>query len=207
MISFIYFDVGGVAMLDFSGTNKWELLKKEMGVNESNNTAWENVWNRYKDEVCVNKDVDTLVPLFREAGFNLPKDYSMLESFINLFEKNESIWSVMESTKSKYRVGLLTNMYPRLLDELFFRKLIPPKEWWEIIVDSSEVGLQKPDKSIYELAQQRADAKVEEILFVENTSENLQAAKDAGWQTFAYDSTNPQWSSDILMGILNSNNF
>lgn len=37
MISFIYFDVGGVAMLDFSGTNKWELLKKEIGVNKTNN--------------------------------------------------------------------------------------------------------------------------------------------------------------------------
>lgn len=206
MISFIYFDVGGVAMLDFSGTNKWELLKKEMGVNKTNSVTWENVWSLYKNEVCVNKDVDTLLPLFQEAGFDLPKDYSMLESFINLFEKNESIWSVMESAKSKYRVGLLTNMYPRLLDELFFRKLIPPKEWWEIIVDSSEVGLQKPDKKIFEIAQQRADAKVEEILFVENTSEHLQAAKDAGWQTFAYNSTLPKESSKKLMELLGSSN-
>ncbi len=205
MISFIYFDVGGVAMLDFSGTNKWELLKKEMGVNKANNATWENVWSLHKNEVCVNKDVDTLVPLFREAGFDLPKDYSMLESFINLFEKNETIWSVMESAKRKYRVGLLTNMYPRLLDELFSRKLIPPKEWWEIIIDSSEVGLQKPDKKIFEIAQQRAGVNGNEILFVENSPEHVQGARNFGWQTFAYDSSLPKESSKKLMELLDSN--
>lgn len=205
MISFIYFDVGGVAMLDFSGTNKWEVLKTEMGVNGENGEAWENVWNKFKNEVSVNRDVDTLVPMFREAGFDLPKDYSMLDSFINLFEKNPSMWPVIERVISRQRLGLLTNMYPRLLNELFSRELIPSKESWEIIIDSSEVGLQKPDRRIYELAQQRAGVKGEEILFVENSPENLQAAKDFGWQTFAYDSSAPKESSKNLLELLSSN--
>lgn len=32
MIKFIYFDVGGVAIRDFNGTDKWENLKKELGI-------------------------------------------------------------------------------------------------------------------------------------------------------------------------------
>ncbi len=207
MISFIYFDVGGVAMLDFSGTNKWELLKKEMGVNNANNATWENVWSLHKNEVCVNKDVDTLVPLFREAGFDLPTSYSLLDSFINLFEINPDIGPVVERATYNYRVGLLTNMYPRMLPKLFELELIPPKETWEIIIDSSAVGLQKPDKRIFELAQQKAGVKADEILFVENTSENLQAAKDFGWKTFAYDSQTPNESSRELMNFLDKNNF
>ena len=155
MISFIYFDVGGVAMLDFSGTNEWELLKKEMGVNKTNNAAWENVWRRYKNEVCIDRDVDSLVPIFRdEVRLDLPEDYSLLNGFINRFKKNTSLWPVIEYAISRYRIGLLTNMYPRMLSELFTRKLLLPKETWEIILDSSEIGFQKPDKRIYEIAQQ-----------------------------------------------------
>lgn len=207
MISFIYFDVGGVAMHDFSGTNNWELLKKGMGVTATNNMAWENVWSKYKNKVCVDRDVDTLVPLFREAGFNLPTSYSLLDSFINLFEMNPDIEPVVERAIHHYRVGLLTNMYPRMLPKLFERKLLLPIETWEIIIDSSVVGLQKPDKKIFELAQQKAGVNADEILFVENTSEHLQAAKDFGWKTFAYDPQTAKESSRQLMNVLNKNNF
>lgn len=30
MIKFVYFDVGGVTIKDFSGTDKWEVLEKEI---------------------------------------------------------------------------------------------------------------------------------------------------------------------------------
>lgn len=208
MISFIYFDVGGVAMLDFSGTNKWEELKKEMGVNEDNNAAWEHVWSRYKNKVCLDCDVDSLVPLFRsEVGLDLPENYSLLNSFIKRFTVNTSIWPVVDAVAKKYRIGLLTNMYPRMLSTLFEQKLIPPKEKWEIILDSSEIGFQKPDKRLYEIAQQVSGVKNEEILFIENSLEHLQAAQDFGWQTFAYDSQTPNESSRELMNFLNKNNF
>ncbi len=206
MISFIYFDVGGVAMLDFSGTNKWEELKKEMGVNEDNNAAWEHVWSRYKNKVCLDCDVDSLVPLFRsEVGLDLPENYSLLNSFIKRFTVNTSIWPVVDAVAKKYRIGLLTNMYPRMLSTLFEQKLIPPKEKWEIILDSSEIGFQKPDKRLYEIAQQVSGVKNEEILFIENSLEHLQAAQDFGWQTFAYDSQTPNESSRELMNVLNKN--
>ncbi|MGB4965738.1 MAG: HAD-IA family hydrolase [Microgenomates group bacterium] len=208
MISFIYFDVGGVAMLDFSGTNKWEELKKEMGVNEDNNAAWEHVWSRYKNKVCLDCDVDSLVPIFTtEVGLNLPPDYSLLDNFIKRFTVNMSIWPVVDAVAKKYRIGLLTNMYPRMLSALFEQKLIPPKETWEIILDSSEIGFQKPDKRLYEIAQQVSGVKNEEILFIENSAEHLQAAQDFGWQTFAYDSQTPNESSRELMNFLNKNNF
>lgn len=208
MISFIYFDVGGVAMMDFSGTNKWHELKKGMGVNEENNAAWEHVWSRYKNKVCLDCDVDSLVPLFRsEVGLDLPESYSLLNDFIKRFTVNTSIWPVVDAVAKKYRIGLLTNMYPRMLSTLFEQKLIPPKEKWEIILDSSEIGFQKPDKRIYEIAQQVSGVKNEEILFIENSLEHLQAAQDFGWQTFAYDSQTPNESSRELMNVLNKNNF
>jgi|TARA_Y100000310_G_C20153683_1_gene565933 hypothetical protein len=32
MNRFIYFDVGGVVIRDFSGTNKWEELRRSIGI-------------------------------------------------------------------------------------------------------------------------------------------------------------------------------
>ncbi len=31
-VKFVYFDLGGVAILDFSGTDKWSQLKMELGI-------------------------------------------------------------------------------------------------------------------------------------------------------------------------------
>ena len=41
MISFVYFDVGGVAIKDFSGSDKWTELKKEVGVTPENDAEFE----------------------------------------------------------------------------------------------------------------------------------------------------------------------
>jgi len=46
---FIYFDVGGVVLLDFSETEKWEELKSAMGVNEIDIGKFNKVWDKYED--------------------------------------------------------------------------------------------------------------------------------------------------------------
>jgi HAD superfamily hydrolase (TIGR01509 family) len=88
-------------------------------------------------------------------------------------------------------------MYPRMLDQLIKRQLLQDLEW-DVVIDSSKVGLQKPDPKIFALAMERAGVKPEEILFVENSDENIQAAKAAGWQTFLYDPSNIQVSTKVL---------
>ena len=76
---------------------------------------------------------------------------------------------------------------------------ILPK-WWDIIIDSSLVGLQKPEPKIFELAQKLADVRGEEILFVENTQEILMP-QTFGWQTFLYDPAHPESSSSNLLAF------
>jgi HAD superfamily hydrolase (TIGR01509 family) len=88
-------------------------------------------------------------------------------------------------------------MYPRMLDELIKQQLLQDLDW-DVVIDSSKVGLQKPDPKIFALAMERAGVKPEEILFVENSDEHIQAAKEAGWQTFLYDPSNIQVSTKVL---------
>ncbi len=128
MISFVYFDVGGTVIKDFSGTDKLE----------------------HEPEISCGR---------------YPIEPSLVSEFVNRFEKNESIWPVINELKKHCRVGLLTNMYPGML-ALIKQKGLLPRIDWEIIVDSSEVGFCKPNKEIYEIARQKTGVPAEEILFI-----------------------------------------
>jgi putative hydrolase of the HAD superfamily len=95
-------------------------------------------------------------------------------------------------------MGLLTNVYPRMLDEVKKRKILPPIQW-DVVVDSSVVGYQKPDPKIFEIAQKMAGVDKSNILFVENSIENIDAAKVLGWNTFHYDSIHIEISNTALL--------
>jgi epoxide hydrolase-like predicted phosphatase len=194
-IQHVFFDVGGVLLLDYSGTNKWNEMKRDLGVTEENDAAFEHVWKKYEKLICIDCDVDTLIGDFKLAlGITFPQGYSMLNDFVNRFEPNPSIWPVVESIKKMYSVGLLTNMYPRMLNAINAKHLLPDIEW-DVVVDSSLVGYQKPDEKIYQLAEEMAGVAPESIFFVDNSAEHLVGAAKRGWQTLLYDTRNPVKSS------------
>lgn len=51
----------------------------------------------------------------------------------------------------------------------------------KIRLASHELGLAKPDPAIYEAARAHFGVRAEQILFFDDLSENVQAARDAGW--------------------------
>ena len=202
-IKFIYFDVGGAAIRDFSGTNKWEELKVELGILQDKSQEFEDIYDLYQDEINTTREIDSLIPIYKEKfGIKLPESYSLLvDGFVKRFEKNLDILPVIEIAKSKYKIGLLTNMYPNMLAEIRKAGLLPNIEFDQII-DSSIEKVQKPYKEIYELAEKRSGFKGSEILFIDNSQKNLDGAKELGWQTFLYDPIDTKQSSDNLSRII-----
>jgi len=91
-----------------------------------------------------------------------------------------------------------------MFDKIIKRKLLPPVNW-NVVIDSSVVGYQKPDRQIFEIAEQKANAKKSEILFVENSPEHISEASEFGWQTFLYDPVHAQDSSQKLLKIFSDN--
>lgn len=47
MIKFVYFDIGGVVIEDFSGNKKWEELKQELGVSSDKFAEFDELYNKY----------------------------------------------------------------------------------------------------------------------------------------------------------------
>jgi epoxide hydrolase-like predicted phosphatase len=203
MIKFVYLDVGGVVIKDFSGTNKWEVMKKAMGVKKEFDKEFDRLFDQYElKELCLTRDVDSLIPIFtKKFGMNFPNGFSMLGYFVDHFEQNRPIWSILKRMKKTCRLGLLTNMYVGMFDEINKRGLLPPIKW-NVVIDSTKVGLQKPDPKIFVLAREKSGVNNEEILFVDNNQKNIETASKFGWQTFFYDSSKHEESCKRLNQFL-----
>jgi epoxide hydrolase-like predicted phosphatase len=70
-----------------------------------------------------------------------------------------------------------------------WRRRIPADELFDVIVDSSEVGMRKPEPPIYRLVEERLGIPGSALLFVDDLGVNLKAARSLGWQTVKYDDT------------------
>lgn len=204
MVSFIYFDLGGVVIEDFSGTNKWEELKRHLGITPDQDSEFDDFFDEVEPKVCVGMGVEKLVCQIEEKfKLKLPENYSLLDDFVNRFRKNTSIWPVITEVKKHVDVGLLTNMYPGMYRAIEESNLLPAITW-DVIVDSSVEKIAKPDPKIYALSEQRCGHRGKDILFVENSKTNVQAAADFGWQTFWYDPSDRQGSSEELLTVIKS---
>ncbi len=204
MISFVYFDVGGVAIRDLYEADKWAKIKRDIGIKTKDDEEFDRFWKERTKEICRGKkDVDTLIPSLEEKfHLDFPVGFSLLTDFVSRFEPNKSIWPVVESIKRDCKISLLTNMYPRMLSAITEKGIMPPTNW-DVIIDSSIEGCRKPNPDIFELAEQKANVKKGNILFIDNKRENIDAAKDFGWQVLFYDTGDHEKSSLELLDYYN----
>ena len=63
-----------------------------------------------------------------------------------------------------------------------------------MVIESCEVGLVKPNPSIYKLAQTQAGLETEQLLFVDDHVPNIETAIDMGWNGYVFDTTDPERS-------------
>src|SRR5688572_26494700 len=99
-ITFIYFDIGGVLIKDFSGNNKWNEMLHDLGVKEQDKERFSEMFTEFEKEVCVGRDVEAFIPIMKKQfGLDIPDNYSFLMDFVNRFEANPSLHSVLEELK------------------------------------------------------------------------------------------------------------
>jgi len=78
-----------------------------------------------------------------------------------------------------YRTALITNNAHEFRDS--WRKLVPADELFQVIVDSSEVGMRKPDPRIFTLTLDRLGGiPPERALFLDDAASNVAAAEKLG---------------------------
>ena len=83
--------------------------------------------------------------------------------------------------------ALLTNNIPEWRNG--WRSMIDVDGLFDVVVDSSEVGMRKPEPAIYELTRAKLGLPHTAIFFLDDLGVNLKSARALGWQTLRYDDT------------------
>ena len=192
-IKFIYFDVGGVVILDYSKTNKWNEMLADLGIPEEIKPKLNLLFDEHENKICVGEDINIFIQEARQKlGLSFQSNYDMTRDFVNRFEVNKPISKLIRKLKKDFMLGLLTNQYPGMLS-MIIEKGLMPKVDWDVIIDSSLEKIRKPDPEIYLLAENKVKADPKSILFVDNKlrdrmkKSNLERAREFLWSDIAKD--------------------
>ena len=123
----------------------------------------------YAAEYSVRLYGDEIETVYSNAKSGLTTPYTIIEPMIE---------KAIEVQKEGLSIALLTNLftefYPTVKKELTDIKF----DAW---VASSEEGVRKPEAKIYERTEELLQVSGEKILFLDDFTPNLIAAKEAGW--------------------------
>lgn len=97
------------------------------------------------------------------------------------------------------KLGLLTNNVKEFGSA--WRATFPVDELFDVVVDSSEVGLRKPDRRIYLLTCERLGVEPSSAVFVDDNLDNVAAARAVGMEAIHFED-DPRAAISELDGIL-----
>jgi hypothetical protein len=112
-----------------------------------------------------------------------------------------SFFALMHSLRPRWRTGLLTNSWLRDPLPVFWTRYAVPEEVVrgavEDAISSAQVGVQKPDRRIFETALERFGAAPGETVFVDDFTHNVDAARGLGIHAILFESPT-QTRRDLL---------
>lgn len=94
-------------------------------------------------------------------------------------------WPVVHRIRELRRDGFATGLLTNNVKEFgsAWRASIPVDEIFDAVVDSSEVGLRKPDPRIYELTCEKLGVEPDAAVFLDDNRSNVEAARALGMAT------------------------
>ena len=194
-ISFIYFDVNG-CMVHFYQRAFAKLAESTGAPSDIVETAF---WH-YNDQVC--KGLITIDEFNTKLASRLGVDKVRWQDFyLDNVEPIQEMQDTLKWASERYKVGLLTNIMPGLLDAMRRNDQLPNVHY-DAVIDSSEVSAIKPEPEIFEIAQTRAGVPASEILLIDDSRVNLMAAEKSGWRTMWFDDSRVEESTKRVLEAL-----
>lgn len=194
-ITFVYFDINGCLVGFFHRAFAKISVDLNIPLDKVETTCWSLNEAVCRGDITLEDYNNALAEAFGVSDFNWSKYY--LDSVDPIPEARELVtWA-----SQNYKIGLLSNIMPGLIDEMKKLDLIPSLDY-DVIVDSSSVGAIKPESKIFEIAQQKAGVPAEEILLVDDSRANLTSASSQGWRVSWFDDYRPQESVERVKQAL-----
>ncbi len=189
MIEAVFWDFGGV----FTGS-PFHLDDYARSLGTTNERLLEHVFGRYEANVDhpwhrLERGEGTLAEALEAAdeacradgieGFSSEGFFKAMSSASSDERRDKAVAKVRELNEAGIRQAIITNNAKEFGD--MWRSLIPVDELFEAVIDSSAVGLRKPDPRIYQLALQQLEiSRPETSAFLDDFEPNVAAARELG---------------------------
>jgi epoxide hydrolase-like predicted phosphatase len=185
-ISTVLFDFAGVcvsspwgALADAGGGNL-ELLVGPY--HEDTDHPWHRV---ERGEMAIVDWVTEITELGKAQGVEI--DFTPLASLLGDMEVHDPVIDRIRALREQgYKVGLLTNNVRE--GSSSWRAKIPVDELFDVVIDSSEVGMRKPNPAIYLLAlEQLGVDDPSRAVFIDDAPGNVDGARAAGLHALLFE--------------------
>ncbi|HJR23911.1 MAG TPA: HAD family phosphatase [Acidimicrobiales bacterium] len=136
-------------------------------------------WHRVeRGELAITDWVVEIQALGLERGVEI--DFTPLQALLGEMTVHQPIIDRVRSLREEgYRVGLITNNVRE--GSAAWRALVPVDDLFEVVVDSSEVGMRKPNPAIYLHALDLlGGVPPEAAVFLDDSPGNVEGARRAG---------------------------
>lgn len=131
-----------------------------------------------RGEITLDAATAEIVSLAAAAGVDNFQPMEMLMALGGSGVRTEVVDFCRDVRARGFRTGLLTNNAREF--EEFWVPLLPLDELFDDVVDSSAVGLRKPDPRIYELSLERLGVAATSAVFVDDAPGNVLGAQAVG---------------------------
>jgi len=187
-IEAVIFDFGGVfTSSPFTGLHQWHVdkgldpakgLRLVFGPYDQDT---DHPWHRVeRGEIALEAAAEQIKALAAESGMDL----DLREMFGALGGADGARQDVVEIAldirRRGFRTALITNNIAEFSDG--WRAMIPVEEIFEVVVDSSAIGIRKPNPRIYELTLEQLGVEAGASVFLDDAAGNIDAARAVGMQ-------------------------
>lgn len=183
-IKTVVFDIGNV-LADFG----WEQLIKSYGYDDSmteriaNASVHTPCWKEYDRGVMTNEEIlQSFIKNDPEIEADIRKVFTNLDGL--MIKRDRSIPWIEALKGAGYRVLVLSNFSSQAYEGN--REVLSFLDHVDGGILSYRDKLIKPDPAIYKLLADRYDLIPEETVFIDDTHENITAAKALGWEGIVY---------------------
>jgi HAD superfamily hydrolase (TIGR01509 family) len=193
--TFIYFDVNDCLVTTYQ--RHFDKLAQDSGARLE---VVESAFWHYNDRVCRgDMSLDEFnAYLADRLGIS---SIAWQDYYLGAVQPIQEMQEVLVWASQNYRIGLLTNNMPTLVDSLLSNGILP-KLNYDAIIDSSQVKAIKPEAKIYEIAQDKAGCPAAEIMLIDDDRVNLMAAEHMGWHVLSFSSSDPKNSVERVKQAL-----
>lgn len=199
-ITTVLFDFAGVltsspwAAIASAGGGNLELLIGDYG--EDGDHPWHRV---ERGELAITDWALEVTALGHELGIEV--DFTPLQALLGDLTVHEQIVERIRELRAEgYRLGLITNNVRE--GSATWRALVPVDELFDVVVDSCEVGMRKPNPAIYHHALELlGGVPPSEAVFLDDAPTNVEGARVAGLSAILVDDPDRALAElDTLLG-------